>query len=150
MPLTYSCPFCRGAVTVPDQVVGQPVMCPHCRQVFQTTPPAAPPVARPQPSANPFDYTQPSPDTDDDEDDRPRSRRPQKPGPAQYLLVALVMAVVIPVCMITVLNRERFGGGVIGNAIVFGIVGGGVGLALGVMRLALGIGQPLKRRYRRK
>src|SRR5262245_48960824 len=34
MPVTTNCPRCRRSLQVPDELQGQPLQCPACREIF--------------------------------------------------------------------------------------------------------------------
>ena len=47
MPLVSSCPQCRKALAIADNLAGQKVRCPHCQTVYQAPTAAGPPAAVP-------------------------------------------------------------------------------------------------------
>jgi predicted Zn finger-like uncharacterized protein len=86
-----SCPHCQKKLRVPENLLGQPVKCPTCSQVFTADPKAAsgePPPEPARPTAvsrrrEEDDEDAPRPRRsrvaaeEDEEDDRPRRRRPR-------------------------------------------------------------------------
>lgn len=46
MPITMSCPHCRGNLSAPDECAGRAVRCPHCSGTL-TAPSATPPAGQP-------------------------------------------------------------------------------------------------------
>src|SRR5713101_6743061 len=74
MPIQLTCPACQRQLRVPDNLVGQMVKCPGCKEAFKAVveeAPAPPPEEQPKPSSRR------SPDDDDryrDEEPRPERR----------------------------------------------------------------------------
>src|SRR6476660_9110597 len=86
MPIQISCPSCKGAVRVPEDLLGKRVQCPRCQVTFvaeiEEDAPPAPAVAAEKPDAGgeavPRRPLRPPVDDDDfedDYDDRARRRR---------------------------------------------------------------------------
>jgi hypothetical protein len=111
MPIQISCPSCKGAVRVPEDLLGKRVQCPRCQATFvaevaEEQPPAPPPAAdhpgeagTPAPPPRP---RRPRPvdeydDDYDDYDDRPRRRygRPHR-GAAILTLGILSLVMMFP------------------------------------------------------
>src|SRR5689334_22870923 len=93
MPIQISCPSCKGAVRVPEDLLGKRVQCPRCQATFvaeadeepRPAPPtlAEPPVEVGEPVAPRPRRPAPVDDYDDydDYDDRPRRHgRPHRGG----------------------------------------------------------------------
>jgi hypothetical protein len=152
MPVVYHCPHCRQPVTVPDQMLGQVLGCPHCRGGFQTLPPQAP-VAAPVPVAPPAPPPPPPPQQnpfslddaargDDDDDHTPRRRSYQSAARRQAeqqkvplsSLIAMICAVIGGVVMTFVNqhNRKPGQGFDVKEVLYSGLVGG-VCAALGFL-----------------
>lgn len=143
MPATLVCPHCRGAVTVPDELMGGGVTCPHCRGVFAAAlplppSPPAPPRAKPV-KTDPFAFDD-GPADHDDEDDEPRPRKRPKPEPkfewtggAVVVLILTGLAAVVLAIVRNELPRPVGGGFDVPRMVVSGLIGGvaagGVGLA---------------------
>jgi predicted Zn finger-like uncharacterized protein len=124
MPSVISCPSCQKQLKVPDELVGQAVKCPGCKETFTAQVGSSPP---PPPSADistrPRKPMPPPPDEedeprrpvrrrdkdDDDRDDRPSRRRRAILQPHRGVLI-LILGI----------------GSLVGNAII-----GGVALLLG-------------------
>jgi len=119
MPIQLSCPACQRQLRVPDNLVGQMVKCPGCKEAFKAVVEEAPPPSTPAPprsSAPPNDDDRfrdqerdPEPerrvarrdqDYDDDDDDRSRrgsrrrSRRNLAPHRGTLILVLGILAFV--------------------------------------------------------
>jgi hypothetical protein len=91
MPIQINCPSCKGAVRVPEDLLGKRVQCPRCDAKFvaevddEERPPAAATTAgAPDEARVPQRRPRPRPgdEYDDDYDDRPRRRsgRPHRGG----------------------------------------------------------------------
>lgn len=162
MPATLVCPHCRGAVTVPDELMGGAVTCPHCRGVFAAAlplppPPPAPVRARPV-KKDPFAFDEPNRDADDEEyGPRRRSRSPRPEAqPQTYKLTAASWVVLLATAaLILVLGTVRAnlppappGQIDLPRAVVSGLMGGTLiaGIAIG---RAVGIPNG-RRQYRRR
>src|SRR2546430_542891 len=94
MPITITCPHCGTAGSAPDQVAGQTVRCPKCKESFVAGGPA--------PMSAELDDED---DYRDDEDDRPRKRKRRRGGadPVQVILnFALLRQKVAPLLVIVV------------------------------------------------
>ena len=89
MPIQINCPSCRGAVRVPEELLGKRVQCPRCQVTFvaevEDEPPAVAPTTaeRPDEAAGPVPQRPRRPagvdeyDDYDYYDDRPRRLRPR-------------------------------------------------------------------------
>ena len=113
MPIQLTCPACQRQLRVPDNLVGQMVKCPGCKEAFKAVVEEAPPaVPEPPPSRRPPEdddrYREEAPperrvsrrdDDDLDEDDdrgerrgRRRSRRNLAPHRGTIILVLGILS----------------------------------------------------------
>ena len=68
MPIQLTCPACQRQLRVPDNLVGQMVKCPGCKEAFKAVVEEAPPPEEPKSSRRP-------PEDDDRFRDEPPERR---------------------------------------------------------------------------
>src|SRR5437016_4327940 len=106
MPIQINCPSCKGAVRVPEDLLGQRVQCPRCQATFvseveEETPHVAPVTAEPADDADtaaPGRPRRPTPvdeyDDYDDSDDRPR-RRSGRPHRGAGILTLGILSLVM-------------------------------------------------------
>ena len=109
MPIQINCPSCRGAVRVPEELLGKRVQCPRCQVTFVAEVEDEPPAVAPTTAERPDDAAGPVPqrprrpggvdeyDDYDYYDDRPRRPygRPHR-GAAILTLGILSLVVLLP------------------------------------------------------
>src|SRR5205809_683308 len=85
MAIPITCPGCKAAFEVPDNLAGKTIRCTSCKT--QVTIPAAVPVAAAKSAAK----KRRDDDDDDDDDDQPkRKNRAQAAGAGNGMMIALI------------------------------------------------------------
>src|SRR5262245_51070783 len=104
MPIQLTCPACQRQLRVPDNLVGQMVKCPGCKEAFKAVveeapPPEAPPSRRPQEEDDRYRDEAPraerrpsrrDDDYDDDDRDERRGRRRRNLAPHRGTLILVL------------------------------------------------------------
>jgi hypothetical protein len=146
MPLTVVCPGCQSRLTAPDYAAGRPVKCPQCGQAFAGPPASADGIQTspsPLPAAGPA-LTLPRPDG-------PAGWLPDRPSD-----IVPSLAAPAPTGLQTGLGLAALTLGAVGLVIAFlpgrtvaglaicgaGLVLGGVGNLVGLVRRRQGLGLP--------
>jgi hypothetical protein len=129
------CTYCRAALRLPDQFIGQEVRCPSCQKTFTARPPATPSPPPPEPPERDEPPTPRRRPRDDEEDDNDplsrrranRSKRSYRLGDRSGIVLALGITSVVFIflsCIVAVIA-------VIVPVSIIGVAAGVVGTLLG-------------------